>query len=107
MRVKSMAYNRDISYRKARHKQRVSRYWCQHYNGEYYDNLHQYSKNKIHCSCSMCSIKTRNKGKRRYLPGNYSKSINYKYSDLQKQISMDWDEGDYFGFIPRKRHRHW
>ena len=21
----------------------------------YYDNLHQYSKNKIHCSCPICS----------------------------------------------------
>ena len=28
---------------------------------EYYDNLHQYSKNKIHCSCGLCSAKTRNK----------------------------------------------
>lgn len=26
---------------------------------EYYSNLHQYSKNKIHCSCPMCSAKTR------------------------------------------------
>lgn len=24
------------------------------YGFEYYDNLHQYSKNKIHCSCPMC-----------------------------------------------------
>ena len=24
---------------------------------EYYDNLHQYSKNKIHCSCPMCAQK--------------------------------------------------
>lgn len=28
----------------------------------YYDNLHQYSKGKIHCSCSMCSDKTNSKG---------------------------------------------
>lgn len=25
---------------------------------EYYDNLHQYSKNKIHCSCWMCRRKS-------------------------------------------------
>lgn len=81
MRVKSMAYNRDISFRKARHKQRVSRYWCWHYNGEYYDNLHQYSKNKIHCSCPLCSSKSKNKGKRK----NYwAKSRNWKISDLRK-----------------------
>lgn len=24
-----------------------------------YDNLHQYSKNKIHCSCPLCAAKTR------------------------------------------------
>lgn len=23
-------------------------------NWDYYDNLHQYSKNKIHCSCPLC-----------------------------------------------------
>lgn len=81
MRIKSMAYNRDISFRKARHKQRVSRYWCWHYGGEYYDNLHQYSKNKIHCSCSFCSRKSKNKGKRK----NYwAKSRNWKISDLRK-----------------------
>ena len=28
----------------------------------YYDNLHQYSKNKIHCSCPDCSGKTSRDG---------------------------------------------
>ena len=28
------------------------------YGWDYYDNLHQYSKNKIHCSCPMCRAKT-------------------------------------------------
>lgn len=27
----------------------------------WYDNLHQYSKNKIHCSCPLCACKTRGK----------------------------------------------
>lgn len=26
-------------------------------NFNYYDNLHQYSKNKIHCSCPLCRQK--------------------------------------------------
>lgn len=26
--------------------------------GDWYDNLHQFSKNKIHCSCPLCSNKT-------------------------------------------------
>lgn len=40
------------------------------YNFEgWYDNLHQYSKNKIHCSCYLCSCKTRDK-KKKYAPTN-------------------------------------
>lgn len=50
------------------------------------------NKGKIHCSCPMCSTKTRNKGTRRQLQGNYAPSINYKISDLQKVTQMDWDE---------------
>ena len=72
------AYNRDVSYRKALRKRRIDResghVW--RYHVDYYDNLHQYSKNKIHCSCGSCQKKTRNKGRRNR--GNYSKSINYK-----------------------------
>lgn len=30
----------------------------QRYGFDYYDNLHQYSKNKIHCSCPICRGKT-------------------------------------------------
>ena len=29
----------------------------------WYDNLHQYADNKIHCSCPMCSAKTNAKKK--------------------------------------------
>ena len=36
---------------------------------DYYSNLHQYSKNKIHCSCYLCSCKTRDK-KKKYAPTN-------------------------------------
>lgn len=60
---RSTAYNRDISRRKALRKRRIAREV--YYDGDihpYYSNLHQYSKNKIHCSCPMCSTKTRNKG---------------------------------------------
>ena len=59
----------------------------------FYDNLHQYSKNKINCSCPDCSPKTRNKGRRDRK--NYNPAINYKHSDLIKQILMDIDEEEY------------
>ena len=48
---------------------------------EYYDNLHQYSKNKIHCSCPMCTQKTNNRGRRKW----YGKgSKNWKHSKQKK-----------------------
>ena len=98
------AYNREVSIRKAKRKKCISdRYWH-----SYYDNLHQYSKNKIHCSCANCSRKTRNKGNRRYKAGNYSCSLCYKASDLRKLISMDEKEKTYFDInLPRRRAHNW
>jgi hypothetical protein len=94
----SSAYNRDVSRRKALRKRRIAEEV--YYGGKehpYYDNLHQYSKNKIHCSCPSCSSKTRNKGKRRYKAGNYMRHINYKVSELKRQIAMDDEELEYTG----------
>lgn len=90
---RSSAYNRDVSRRKALRKQRIAKSW--QWSSEYYEHLHQYSKNKIHCSCGMCMAKTRNKS-RRHVHGNYAPSINYKPSDLRRQNAMDLDEQDYF-----------
>lgn len=60
-------YNRDVSRRKALRKRRMAHGW--------YDNLHQYSKNKIHCSCYLCSKKTASKS--------------WKHSDAKKLAAMD------------------
>ena len=49
------ALRRHLSRKKALRKRKICR---KHYGFEYYDNLHQYSKNKIHCSCPMCARKT-------------------------------------------------
>lgn len=105
------AYNRDVSRRKALRKRRIAReiyrfwkrYGAEDDNWEYFDNLHQYSKNAIHCSCPACSSKTRNKGKRRYKAGNYSPHVNYKASDLRKIIAMDQDELETLGIENTKR----
>lgn len=44
---------RKIDYKKARRKARID--LARSYDGlPLYDNLHQYSKNKIHCSCRLC-----------------------------------------------------
>ena len=69
-----------------RRKKLSKHYWYVEHDG-YLD------KGKIHCSCPDCSEKTRNKGRKRQRKGNYSRSINYKHSDLKKIREIDeWDE---------------
>ena len=98
------AYNRDVSIRKALRKRRLAREIYHSWGSsdqEYYDNLHQFSKNKIHCSCPYCSTKTRNKGHRRYKAGNYNRNLNYKTSELRRLLAMDEEEMEYVGRIWR------
>ena len=54
---------------------------------EYYNNLHQYSKNKIHCSCPICSNKTNN-----ILYGK-----NYKKQDLMQFEKLNQELESYYG----------
>lgn len=80
--------NRERSWRKALRKRRIDSAIC--WGGHLmYDNLHQYSKNKIHCSCPMCSPKTNNKGKRRLKHGNYYPSKYWKHSDLVRFLAAE------------------
>ena len=54
---------KDIS--KARRKQKLAKeLYFLGQDRNWYDNLHQFSKNKIHCSCGMCSAKTNSKRRR-------------------------------------------
>ena len=102
-------YNRDVSRRKALRKRRITKevYCYSNHDWEYYDNLHQYSKNKIHCSCPCCNTKTRNKGSRRYKSGNYNPAVHYRASDLRRVIEMDEDLREAGYFAPRhKRNRY-
>ena len=85
--------NRRRSILKALRKRKIDKQvtWYSEERGYgFYDNLHQYSKNKIHCSCPMCSAKTRNKGHSRHkgmVPG-----INYKISDIKKIQRLEYQE---------------
>ena len=103
------AWRRYKDYTKAKRKREidlnVSFYDLEQYNNPFYphylqfgmyNNLHQYSKNKIHCSCPWCSPRTRNKGRHRDKK-NYAPSINYSMMDLKKQQSMDADEKEEMG----------
>lgn len=51
-----------------------------------YDNIHKYSKNKIHCSCPSCTAKTNGKGV-------YNK--NYNHADKIKIDSMECKEKEF------------
>ena len=85
--MESRAYNREMSKRKALRKRRI----CQEvYHFEWYGNLHQYSKNKIHCSCPMCATKTNRKkhGKIRTFDYPIAKGKNYCLADIKKIESM-------------------
>ena len=77
---------RENNWKHALRKRRIAR---EVLKWDYYNNLHQYSKNKIHCSCPLCSAKTNNKGKARLRSGNYDPSKNWKHSELQKIQSMN------------------
>lgn len=92
MKPNSRAYNRDVSKRKALRKRRITQevYWGGK-DHPYYDNLHQFSKNKIHCSCPMCSTKSKNRGKRREKAWNYSPTYNWKIADRRRFERMDAD----------------
>lgn len=52
-----MKRNRSIrrknSFKKALRKRNIDKNICRS-DSPYYNNLNQYSKNKIHCSCEMC-----------------------------------------------------
>ena len=82
------ASNRDLSRRKASRKRRIDKevFW----GGPLYDNLHQYSKAKIHCSCPDCSAKFKNKGKRRLWKVPVR---NYNISELRRLKQME-EESD-------------
>ena len=61
---RSRAERRKLNAKKARRKQRITKDVYRHPkedDWDYYDNLHQYSKNKIHCSCPICSDKINDK----------------------------------------------
>ena len=57
--MKTRAERRRIDRNKAARKKNI----CEkHYGFSYYDNDHQYSKNKIHCSCPLCHARTSRDG---------------------------------------------
>jgi hypothetical protein len=89
--TKTRAERRHNDVKKALRKRKIC---LTVYQGwEFYKNLHQYSKNKVHCSCPMCQAKTNPhpweepKGRRG--------GKNWKISDLKKIDALDFSEREY------------
>lgn len=82
--------NRRRSILKALRKKRIAKAVYSYSEHDYYDNVHQYSKNKIHCSCPMCAQKTNGKcidRFKRLIPG-----VSYKISDVKKIQRLEYQE---------------
>ena len=87
--MRNRAYRRKKSWSKALRKKNICR---KYYGWEYYDNLHQYSKNKIHCSCwTYCN----------WYRFEHSDKHRYKFSDYRKIFKMEQQEKD-FDFFEKK-----
>ena len=56
--MRTLAEKRHNDFKKAIRKRRIDREDRQFRGKDWYNNLHQYSKNKIHCSCPLCRAKT-------------------------------------------------
>lgn len=80
---KTRAIRRKNSVHKARRKQKISQL-IHHDSHIHYDNLHQYSKNKIHCSCQYCSFNHKKKG-----------YVNLPISDMRNIERMNYDMANY------------
>ena len=85
---RNRAYRRYMNYVKAKRKKDIDTAisWGGY---SYYNNLHQYSKGKIHCSCPMCRLKTKSKG--RHKRGLIGPSYNPPMKDRRKNDSMNED----------------
>lgn len=83
--IKCRAIHRKNNVHKAIRKRKIA---TKIYKTSYYDNLHQYSKNKIHCSCPLCAFNHKKNG-----------YVNYPISDIRRISSMNYQLIDLDGAI--------
>lgn len=77
---------RKLNFSKAKRKKKIAQVL---YGGDIYEHDNQYSKNKVHCSCPMCSAKS-----------NGENGENWSHSDLKKIASMNNQLKEYSGIVP-------
>ena len=81
MAIRSRAYYRK---QRAKHIRRKKNICLKEYGWAYYEHEGSYSKGKIHCSCPLCTAKTKNKW-----------GYNFKPSELKKIESLEEQEKEY------------
>lgn len=85
---------RKTDYAKAVRKERIAK----ELYGTWFNNLHAYSKGKIHCSCAMCAAKTnRHARSSRLTVGTLHRlgTKNYAYSDQKKLSGFLFEQEEY------------
>lgn len=89
--MRNTAEKRHNDWKKAIRKRRIDRETQIPNSSDWYDNLHQYSKNSIRCGCGMCKryYKTNNKGRRRFISKNYAPSKNWQPADRRRIEEMN------------------
>ena len=81
----SRATRRKNNWRKAKRKEWIVHHvYC--WPEGWYNNLHEYSKGKVHCSCPLCAAKTNPKRKRI--------SCGYNCKDSRRINEMEYEEND-------------
>lgn len=78
---KSGGKRRKNDIHKALRKQNISK---KVYHLDWYNNLHEYSKNKVHCSCQLCRFRSV------FNPNAKT------YSDMKKELSMEAKLNEYY-----------
>ena len=61
-------------------------------SSNYYDNFHQYSKNKIHCSCPLCQAKSTRRREGHVWAHSDEKKIQRMASQVQEFLTEDTKE---------------
>lgn len=85
--MRTTVERRKNDWAKAIRKQKLYRCFMRHcWSGDLYDNLHQYSKNKIHLSDAHGGNKTNNRGREKY----YGQGCKlWKPHDLRQVVRLE------------------
>lgn len=89
--MRPTAEKRHNDWKKALRKRRIDREKesSSIYHQDWYNNLHQYSKNKIHCSCPLCATrpnKTNSLASLNLQERRQRESMEAQEKDLQEEV---------------------